>query len=143
VNYPPFEWVKARTVTEDLGKTIHIMVDKEKLLMWNPDIIFVDVLGLAILMQDRSLHPEYYGALKAFQASRVYVLYPFNSYGANIENAIANAYAVGKILYPDRFRDVDIERKADQIYSFLVGKPVYQAMTKGYGALGRSHGLSK
>ena len=104
VNYPPFVWVKARTVTEDVGPSKHIMVDKEQFLKWNPDVIFVDVLGLGVLLQDRKLHPEYYGALKAFQDSRVYVLYPFNSYGVNVDNAVVNAYAIGKILYPDRFQ---------------------------------------
>ena len=32
------------------------------------------------------------------------------------------------MLYPDRFRDVQPAAKADEIYEFLVGKPVFDQM---------------
>jgi len=80
--------------------------------------------------------PEYYKALKAFQNKRVYSLLPFNSYTTNIESALADAYAIAKILYPKAFTDIDPEKKADEIYTFMVGKPVYSEMKKSYGKIG-------
>ena len=44
---------------------------------------------------------------------------------AVIDTALADAYAVGKRLYPADFNDIDPEKKADDIYSILVGRPVY------------------
>ena len=79
-----------------------------------------------------------YARLQAFTAGRVHVLLPFNWYTTNIGTALADAYAVGKILYPDRFNDVDPKHKADEIYRFLVGKPVYRQMEKDYGAVGHT-----
>ncbi|OQY57143.1 MAG: hypothetical protein B6245_17375 [Desulfobacteraceae bacterium 4572_88] len=38
-----------------------------------------------------------------------------------------------------RFKDVDPEKKADEIYTFLVGKPVYDQMKKDYGSSDRPH----
>jgi hypothetical protein len=38
---------------------------------------------------------------------------------------LADAYAIGKILYPAAFSDIDPERKCDEIYTYLVGQPVY------------------
>jgi len=52
----------------------------------------------------------------------------------NISTAIVDAYFIGKVLYPQRFADVDVGGKADEIYEFLVGKAVFKDMKKNYGA---------
>jgi len=54
----------------------------------------------------------------------------------NIGTVIADAYTVGKILYPKRFDDVNLKKKADEIYGFLLGKPVYEQMVNMFGRLG-------
>jgi len=46
---------------------------------------------------------------------------------------LADAYFVGKVLYPDRFADIDPVQKADEIYTFFVGKPVFSQMNSQYG----------
>lgn len=135
--YPPFDWIRTRTVSEHVGATTHFIVDKERLLKINPDVIFLDAMGVPVLLRDAAVHREYYKALKAFQTSKVFTLFPFNAFAVNAGNAIANAYAVGKVLYPDRFQDVDLQTKSDEIYSFLVGKPVYRNMVRAWGPLGR------
>jgi iron complex transport system substrate-binding protein len=40
--YAPFVWVKARNIAMSEGKKGHLFVGKEKILRWNPDIIFID-----------------------------------------------------------------------------------------------------
>jgi iron complex transport system substrate-binding protein len=49
---------------------------------------------------------------------------------------LANSYYIGKVLYPDRFADVDPEQKADEIYTMFVGKPVLSDINKNYKNLG-------
>ena len=51
----------------------------------------------------------------------------------NVGTALADAYYIGKVLYPERFNDINPEEKADEIYTFLVGKPVYEQMKKQFG----------
>jgi iron complex transport system substrate-binding protein len=131
--YLPLKWVRANNVTAGMSKTSHLFIDREQLLMWNPDIIFVDGTGYGLVKQDFKKKPEFYGALKAFQNNRVYVLLPFIYYVANVGTAIVDAYAAGKVLYPDRFQDVDLPQKADEIYTFLLGAPVYEHMTHDFG----------
>jgi iron complex transport system substrate-binding protein len=137
--YSPFDWVGADNVAERVNTGIgsHVFMDKEGLLKLNPDVIFIDGGGLTLVKEDFRKKPEVYNALKAFAGRRVYALLPFNWYTTNIDTALADAYAIGKILYPKQFEDIDPERKADEIYAFLVGKPVYQAMKKDYGVVGR------
>ncbi len=136
VDYAPLEWVKGRNVVKTLNQTGHLFLNKEKLLALDPDVMFVDGSGLAFVEADYQKRPEFYGGLRPFRENRVYVLWPFNMYAANIDTVLADAYAAGKILYPSAFYDVDVDKKADKIFSFFVGQSVREAMAKEYGELG-------
>ena len=139
-DYIPLEWNHAVNVAQRVKATIgsNVFVDKEVLLSLNPDVIFIDSAGLPLVMEDYRRKPDFYRALKAFEQKQVYTLFPFNYYTTNIDTAMADAYAIGKVLYPARFADVDLGAKADAIYTFLVGRPVYAAMQAEYGQLGQA-----
>lgn len=136
-SFTPMEWAGAKNVAKEVSKGKHLFIDKEKLLSLNPSIIFIDGGGLNLVKQDLEKRPEFYKGLRAFKDNKVYVLYPFNYYVTNVDTAIADAYAVGKLLYPEKFSEVDLPNKADEIYKFLVGKPVYKEMEQDFGPLGR------
>jgi iron complex transport system substrate-binding protein len=141
--FTPLEWVGARNVAKTISAKGHVFIDKEKLLGWNPDIIFLDGGGANLVKQDFSKKPEFYEGLKAFREKRVFVIYPFNYYVTNVSTAIADGYAMGKILYPDRFSEIDPVIKADEIYTFLYGRPLYEQMAKDFGPLGSAADFSK
>jgi iron complex transport system substrate-binding protein len=134
--YAPFEWVKAKNIAMSEGKKGHLFVDKEKILAWNPAIIFIDSGGNELVRQDYVKNPDFYHGLKAFRNREVHILHSFNWYMTNIGTVITDAYAAGEILYPKRFDDVNLEMKADQVYKFLLGKSVYQQMAEAFGSLG-------
>lgn len=133
--YLPLEWVRGKNLAERSGKRGAHFVDRETLLLWDPEIIFIDATGLQLIRQDYEKKPQFYEGLQAFQRKQVYLLHPFIYYVANIGTAIADSYAIGTVLYPERFSDVHPGGKADEIYAFLVGKPVYGDMTKSFGKL--------
>ncbi len=135
-NFPPFVAIHARNVVDELGGAHHF-VDKEKLLKWDPDVIFIDEGGFKLVKQDYGKNPDFYRSLKAFKNQTVYGTLPFNFYTTNVGTALADAYYAGKVLYPDKFTDVEPEKKADEIYTFLVRKPVYDGMKKGFGGFGK------
>lgn len=134
--YAPFEWVKAKNAAMTEGKRGHLFVDKEKLLSWDPDILFIDSGGNELIRQDYVKKPDFYMGLQAFKNRRAHILHSFNWYMTNIGTVIADAYTVGKILYPKQFEDVELSEKADQIYEFLIGRPVYRQMAENFGGLG-------
>jgi iron complex transport system substrate-binding protein len=134
--YAPFVWVKARNIAMSEGKKGHLFVGKEKILRWNPDIIFIDSGGNERVRQDYVKKPDFYDGLKAFKERQVHILHAFNWYMTNLGTVLADAYTVGKILYSKQFEDVDIASKADEIYAFLLGMPVYQQIGKNFGLLG-------
>lgn len=136
-DYLPLEWVGARNIARSEGKAGHLFVNKEKILEWDPDVIFLDSLGLSIIAADCQKKPQFYQALKAIRNGRAYVLWPFNAYMTNIDTVIIDAYTVGLILYPERFRDVSIDKKIDEVYRFFIGRSVRDSMVKDAGAPGR------
>ena len=137
--YTPFDWVGANNIAEQVKATTgsHVVMGKETLLKLNPDVIFIDGSGMIVVKEDYRKKPEFFTALKAHAAGRIYTMHPFNWYTTNIGTALADAYATGKILYAEQFKDVDPQQKADEIYTFLVGKPVYDSMQKEYGSIGQ------
>lgn len=135
-SYTPLEWVGAKNIAKQIAEKDHLFIDKEKILSLNPDIIIIDGGGLALVKQDYLKNKGFYKGLKAFQNGNVYIIHPFNYYVTNIGTAIADAYAVGKILYPDRFADIDLSNKADEIFVYLLGRPVYNQMKQDFGDLG-------
>ena len=135
-SFVPFRWVKANNVVVTELPAVHVNINKEKLLLLNPDYIFITG-GNSSLMKSELLHKiGFYSELKAFKNKNVYNLYPFNWYVTNIGTAIIDAYAVGKFLYPKNFEEINLADKANEIYEFLIGKPVYSKMEKDYGILG-------
>ncbi|NJE84843.1 iron ABC transporter substrate-binding protein [Thermococcus sp. CX2] len=135
-DYPPFVVLHAKNVADELGEG-HKFIDKEKLLEWNPDYIFIDEGGLKLVLDDYSKDPDFYNSLKAVKEGNVYGILPYNFYTTNIGTALADAYFIGTVLYPDRFEDIDPAEKADEIYTFLVGKPVYKEMAEQFGGFGK------
>ncbi|AKB82152.1 Iron(III) dicitrate-binding protein [Methanosarcina barkeri 3] len=136
--YAPFLWVNAKNVAAGMG-TDHADIAKEALVDWDPEYIFIDVGTLQLgnegaigeLKNDTSL-----AGLSAVKNKKVYGVIPYNYYSTNYESVLANAYFIGKVLYPDRFKDIDPEAKADEIYTFFLGKPLYSEINGQYGNLG-------
>jgi iron complex transport system substrate-binding protein len=141
--YPPFGFVQARNVAQEpqaIGKPSGATsVAKEKIVEWNPDILFLDLSTLQMGEKSGGLFElktdPAYRTLGAVSKGEVYGLLPYNWYTQNFGSILANAYFIGKLLYPARFTDVDPVVKADEIYAFLVGKPVFQAMNREFQGL--------
>ena len=139
-HYPPLDWLN----TENLARRVkpksgsHLSVGKEMLLKLDPSAVFIDGGGTTLVSADIKKHPGFYRSLTAFDKGRFYTLHPFNWYVTNIDTALTNAYAMGKILYPDAFEEIDPEQTADEIYRELVGRPVYEKMKADYGPIGQT-----
>lgn len=132
-NYSLFNAVNAKNVVDETGKTGSVMIDKEKLIQWNPDRLFIDFSGLNIIKEDYKKNPDFYNNIAAFKNGELYSLLPYNFYTTNIDTAMADAYYIGKVLFPEKFKDIDPEKKADEIYKSLLGKELYEQMAKDFG----------
>nr|WP_320160961.1 iron ABC transporter substrate-binding protein [uncultured Methanoregula sp.] len=129
--YAPLLMVNGNNVAASASGGGQMMIDKEKLLEWNPDVIFVDEASYALVVED--LRDPVYQSLPAVKSGRVYGVMPYNWYANNYDTVLADAYYLGKTLYPEQFADVDPAQKADEIYTMLNGKPVYSDMKTLFG----------
>ncbi|MDX9860368.1 MAG: iron ABC transporter substrate-binding protein [Rhodospirillales bacterium] len=141
--YPPFDFVGLRNVAnraDGIAKDLpHANVAKEMIVKWNPDFLFLDLAtlqlgntggGLSELRTDPS-----YRSLTAVREGRVHGLLPYNWYSQNFGSILANAYFIGRLVWPQGFQDITPADEADAIYTFLVGRPVFEAMNASFGNL--------
>jgi iron complex transport system substrate-binding protein len=105
--YAPLVWIHGHNVADTIHQSGHAFIDQEKLLFWNPDVIFLDAGGLENVSEDFRKNPAFYEMLKAVKNGRVYVMPPYNYYHTNIEIALADAYFLSKTLYPYAFAGID------------------------------------
>ncbi|AFQ42542.1 iron ABC transporter substrate-binding protein [Desulfosporosinus meridiei] len=131
--YPPFMNIGARSVVDETGKSGSLMIEREKLVSWDPDILFIDEGGYSKVLADAQKNPTFYQSLRAVKNGQVYGQIPYNFYTTNIDTALADAYYAGKVIFPEKFQDIDPVKKSEEIYTFLLGKPVYEEMAKDYG----------
>lgn len=140
--YLPFTLLKANNVAGDVpltgSSTGYALVSKEKILEWDPSILFIDVETVTAAgggaFVELKTDPSY-KELTAVKSGEVYAVNPYTSMGVNHETALANCYYVGKILYPEQFKDIDSAEKADEIYTFIVGKPVFKMIQENADGL--------
>ena len=135
-SYPPFNLVSARNLAQEADPGIMGMnntdIEKAKIIEWDPDFLFLDLSTLQLGEEAGGLYElktdPAYQTLSAVRTRQVYGVLPYNWYNRNFESIFANAYFIGKLIYPDRFIDIDPAVKADEIYTFMVGKAVFAEM---------------
>ena len=139
--YYPFAVLNIKNAAGEVSsvsQTGYAQISKEKLLEWDPDFILVDLSTLTAAeggaLVELKNDPSY-RELTAVKNSMVYTVNPHTSMNVNHETTLANAYFIGKLLYPEQFEDIDPVKKADEIYSFVVGEPVFELLKENVEGL--------
>ena len=127
--YPPFAFTNAQNVAAQIDEELisHVrgtFIDKEQLIIWNPDYLFIDQSGLSLVQDQLRQNKALYEGLKAVRNNKVFTVYPYNNYAINYELVLANSWYVAKILYPGRFEDVDVDQKTGEIFRVFLGKDI-------------------
>ncbi|MBP9008776.1 MAG: Periplasmic binding protein [Euryarchaeota archaeon ADurb.Bin294] len=138
--YPPFLWLNIKNVAGKMG-TQHADVAKEAIVDWDPEFLFMDVGtlqmdsegGIGELKNDPALQ-----GLTAVKEGKVYGVLPYNFYNTNYENVLADAYYIGKIVYPEKFSDIDPEAKANEIMTKFLGSSPLDKINSQYKNMGFS-----
>lgn len=137
-SYPPFEFVGGINIAGvGAGKTLrHTLFSKEKILVEDPEYIFVDLSTLQMGDKHGGLFElktdPVYRSLTAVQAGRVFGVLPYNWYTQNFGSILADAWYIGKILYPEKFKGISPAQEADRIYCFLLSQPVFGKMNRQF-----------
>lgn len=126
------DFVNVKNIMDKETEERNVMLDKEKLLELNPEIIILDLDGGKLVREDYGKDKAFYDKLSAFANGKVYAILPYNNYTTNIETAMVDMYYIGKLIHETGFEDLNIEEKAGEIYKELLGKDVYPNMKEVY-----------
>lgn len=136
-NYSVFETLHANDVADGIsGQTgsSGVMVDREQIIAWDPDMIFFDAGSMELVRNDYADNPGYFKQLKAVKNGELYQ-WPNSTYHwSNVEIPLVSSYFVGSLLYPEAFADIDFDAKAAEIFTFFIGEPDYLQVLKDAGA---------
>lgn len=136
--FGPFMGINALNVADEVGRSGYFEADLEKIIVWNPDVIFLDPGNMDLVNDEYKANGAFFDSLRAVRENRVYTMPSFNNCGTNITYAIMNAYYAGIVLFPERFADISIAEKSAEILTFMLGSDTYDAMAKSglyYGTI--------
>ncbi len=140
-SYTPLGFLGIRNIahTSRSASSGHVVVAKEMILEWDPELVLLDLGTIAAGSNVGGLHElrtdPAYGTLRAFRDDNIWGVLPYNLYTNNYDSILANAYFIGTLTRKSGFADIDPVVKANEIYTFLVGKPVFQRMDELLGGL--------
>jgi iron complex transport system substrate-binding protein len=118
--YWPLEVAGGTNVAKEAGlNTTYFEVSKEQIIQWNPDIIFIHGYkgrsSAEAIMNDPALK-----SVKAVKHGKVYGVFgPYIGYDP--KTWIIDIYHIGKTLYPENFRDVDVIKVGEDVFRFVYG----------------------
>lgn len=126
--YNVFNAAGVRNYLDDLGLSgYQKSVNLENLVSNSPDKIILDAGGLALFKADYQVKEkkQIFNNIDAIKSNEVYIQMPYNSYYTNLEIAYADAYYAGMVSFPDRYKDIDIKEKANEITKKFLGVEFY------------------
>lgn len=147
VNFPPFVAIGALNAADELAAaqtgdaeaaalasgTAYIgddgfEIDPEKIIEWDPDIIFLDPGNMDIVNSEYAANPAYFESIRAIEEGNVYSMPSTNSAGPNITYLLMNAYYAGTVLFPYSFSDIDFHGKSSEIMEMMLGCDFFDEM---------------
>lgn len=136
--YPPFVAIHAKNVVDETGEDGAMLIDLEKVTVWDPDIIFLNPSNMYIVNEDYKTNAAFYDNLSAVRNGKLYSQVSFNYFSTNMELAIADAYYAATVIYPEQFRDVNFEEKAEEIFRVMIGSEYLSVLDEagiGFGSV--------
>lgn len=123
-NYIPCRIANVKNVVNDLAKDGIGPIEQEKFtaLGKDIDIIIMDAAAVKNIKPLYQADSSLFDSCKAWQTGRVYLQMAYNAYYINYETALMNTWFMAKTAYPDRFTDVDMAAKTDEITQAFLGK---------------------
>jgi iron complex transport system substrate-binding protein len=123
-NYYPLTMAGGINVARDIleEKVCGVNVALEQIIAWNPDVILISAFsgpgndGVEFVMNSPELE-----SVKAVQEGRVYTIFSPYCRGAPHDKNLLNVLYIAKILYPDKFADLDVEKEGNEIMAAFLG----------------------
>ena len=122
--YAPIEWAGGNNVAKEYLLSHGLesaQIDPEQVIIWNPDVIFGGLKGdfdecvAQLLETHRGLE-----LTKAVKEGRVYSVFG-PMFSRDLIQLVAETYYMAKLLHPDKFQDLDVEKEANRMFKEVYG----------------------
>lgn len=129
-NYVPFDVANVRNVVTGLEAPGIQPIEEEKFVALGQDMDIIIMDAAAV----KNIKPLYAGdntmfdSCKAWQNGEVYLQMAYNAYYTNYETALINTWFIAKTVYPDRFADIDMTAKTNEVTKAFLGQELAEEM---------------
>ena len=116
----PYSDAGAISLRTDLGVQ---EISVEQLVKWNPGVIFIITSGSGRsgLTKEQVLGDPQLQTVNAIKTGSVYYA-PGESHCEVLQRVMTGAMYMAKIFYPDKFKDLDLEKEGNEIFERLFGE---------------------
>ena len=123
-NYVLFNIANVKNAVTDLEKDgiQELEAEKFEALGENIDMVIMDAAAVKNIKPLYAEDKTMFDSCKAWNDGEVYLEMAFNAYYTNYEIALANTWFIAKSVYPDKFEDVDMTKKTNEITQVFFGK---------------------
>ncbi len=128
--YKPFAIANIKNVVTDLEKNGIQKIEAEKFVAVgkDADVMIIDAAAVKnikpLFKEDKTLLDP----MKAWKEGNVYLEMAYNAYYTNYEIALANTWYYAKCVYPDKFADIDMGAKLNEITKAFLGQNLADAV---------------
>ena len=141
-NYISFNVANVRNVVTDLEAPGIQAIEEEKFVSLGEDmdIIIMDAAAVKNIKPLFAEDPAMFDTCKAWQNGEVYLEMAYNAYYTNYEIALINTWFIAKTVYPDKFEDIDMKEKMNEVTQMFLGKDLAEqidAAPASFGGYGK------
>lgn len=123
-NYKPFEIAHVKNAVTDIASNAIGLIEKEKFeaLAGDVDVMIIDSAAVKNIRPLYGEDPAMFDGVKAVADGEVYLQMAYNAYYTNLEIALINTWFIAKTVYPDKFLDIDMTEKTNEVTRAFLGK---------------------
>ena len=123
-NYVSFRVANVKNAVSGLAKNGIQAIEEEKFVALGDqmDVIVMDAAAVKNIKPLYAATPTMFDTCKAWKSGEVYLEMAYNAYYTNYEIALINTWFIAKTVYPEKFADVDITAKTNEVTKLFLGK---------------------
>ncbi|KAF5086221.1 hypothetical protein DSECCO2_61520 [anaerobic digester metagenome] len=118
--YDPLALAGGLNVAKDAADG-NVNVGIEQIIAWNPDVILVACSSPEDSGVDFILDAPELQSITAVKEGKVYNTFYPNCRGSPHDRNLINMFYIGKLLYPDKFKDINFEAEGNAIMKEFLG----------------------
>ena len=137
-NYISFSVANVKNVVSGLDSNAIQPIEEEKFIALGEDmdIMIMDAAAVKNIKPLFAENPDMFDTGKAWQNGEVYLEMAYNAYYTNYEIVLINTWFIAKSVYPDRFEDIDMTAKTNEVTQMFFGQDLAEKIAEAPASFG-------